>query len=1030
MTAISSRPSVPKNDLSVQDFAEAEELPQNNDDIIMDSNGTEEWSEIHHPSLKKQKACLVEVGDKAPPVKANKVTRRRAAQACVECRGRKVRCDVIVGGPPCGNCTWNQKECVIQPSKRRRRPGAQAPQSHTEAPTQPISTAQPIPIASAPGTKQYGAYTSRPDSGNDVAVTDLMQHTTMPDLHYSSPSGHQEPASDSTHWPNSLIAPDQFAQQALASSLVSASPQVTNLGQANGPYLYNGLQRSEGLDQVSKTELSKSDQPTKSNLLHRRISSATLSSLATKPSSSSHTPSPPSLRSTQAPRRTSQIVDSVHEMSHACRALNSSNQSPTSQNISGTPTRRPSSARGLVHSTASSKQSPGPVPNFMMGDDRAAHLPSLPSFFRNLPENLAPEDADYLRAKGAFVLPDSGFQSALLCSYIEYVHPYMPLLDIHDFLRILDSQNGETRTSLFLYQAIMFAATAFVSADVLKKQGFPSRRAARQAFFSRARLLYDFDCESDRLLLVQGLLLMTYWYETPDDQKDTWHWMGVAISLAHTIGLHRNPASTPNSSAKRQRLSKRIWWCCFMRDRLIALGMRRPTRIAEDDFDVPMLSEEDFDIEVLPDELLALSPRCAIIHDVQAQRDLASMCVQKAKLCVCLSKVLKTQYSTLNRGNIQPDDTTNSTMMLFPKAQVNNTAILKHCDIELVKWQQSLPESCQYRRPTQLEMANGLKCLAVQRSLLHMVYHATVSALHRPRFMPSAMSKLQLPDHEQALSRIRVCNAAHQTTALMQELRRFHLEKYLPTTGITVLLPTIIMHMLDMGSRELHAKARATQGINICMQVLLRLREIYAAANYAVSFLTQVMGNVMSQPAVKKPQQAQQAFAPGSGGKDLRINGDHMNDSMAMPASMIYGPEASAMTINEVTPPPEPVDMGADSFAHYIDTDAIHEEPGISGGFVSPSAIEMQSPLLDMFDNTNPSSSGPNEYQASPASHSDDNDSETQQLPIEGMMGAQMDDDIFKDIDKFILWPEFENDNFDFDAFQGTLGDSSIAIAN
>lgn len=102
---------------------------------------------------------------------------------------------------------------------------------------------------------------------------------------------------------------------------------------------------------------------------------------------------------------------------------------------------------------------------------------------------------------------------------------------------------------------------------------------------------------------------MTYWYETPDDQKDTWHWMGVAISLGHTIGLHRNPANT-NMPPQRRKLWKRIWWSCFMRDRLIALGMRRPTRIKDEDFDVPMLVEDDFDIKALPDSVQVVGPEC------------------------------------------------------------------------------------------------------------------------------------------------------------------------------------------------------------------------------------------------------------------------------------------------------------------------------------------------------------------------------------------------------------------------------------
>lgn len=39
----------------------------------------------------------------------HKVTKRRAARACVSCRARKVRCDVVEGAP-CGNCRWDNVE--------------------------------------------------------------------------------------------------------------------------------------------------------------------------------------------------------------------------------------------------------------------------------------------------------------------------------------------------------------------------------------------------------------------------------------------------------------------------------------------------------------------------------------------------------------------------------------------------------------------------------------------------------------------------------------------------------------------------------------------------------------------------------------------------------------------------------------------------------------------------------------------------------------------------------------------------------
>jgi hypothetical protein len=51
----------------------------------------------------------------------------------------------------------------------------------------------------------------------------------------------------------------------------------------------------------------------------------------------------------------------------------------------------------------------------------------------------------------------------------------------------------------------------------------------------------------DRISLVQSLLLMTYWYETPDDQKDTWHWMGVSQIRFHMRWRHTSIREFPGS---------------------------------------------------------------------------------------------------------------------------------------------------------------------------------------------------------------------------------------------------------------------------------------------------------------------------------------------------------------------------------------------------------------------------------------------------------------------------------------------------
>jgi hypothetical protein len=317
--------------------------------------------------------------------------------------------------------------------------------------------------------------------------------------------------------------------------------------------------------------------------------------------------------------------------------------------------------------------------------------------------------------------------------------------------------------------------------------------------------------------------------------------MGVAISLAHTIGLHRNPETTSIPPLK-QKLWKRIWWSCFMRDRLIALGMRRPTRIKDEDFDVPMLTENDFEIQVLPENNTIINSDCTLMRDLAMQRELAILCIYKAKLCVCISRMLKAQYSVLIRDKMKPDNTTNSTMMLFPNKGLDNVESVGAVDLELMAWSESLPTCCQYRSLTPLDLADNKATVAVQRTLLHMVYYTTVSALHRPQFLPA--SPLHAPTASrqvQDTSRMKVRDAAMHITRMATELHHLRLERFLPTTGVTVILPAMIIQLLDLKNPSVEARNRAMHGFRQCMRVMLKLREIYAAADYATGFLDAAM---------------------------------------------------------------------------------------------------------------------------------------------------------------------------------------------
>jgi hypothetical protein len=113
----------------------------------------------------------------------------------------------------------------------------------------------------------------------------------------------------------------------------------------------------------------------------------------------------------------------------------------------------------------------------------------LPSYLKPLPERMTSAQVDYLFAKGALSLLDIPVRNALFQSYLEFVHPYMPLIEVTELMEVIEEGTGASgRISLLLFQAIMFAGAAFVDMEFLQQAGFTNRKLARKAFFQKARV--------------------------------------------------------------------------------------------------------------------------------------------------------------------------------------------------------------------------------------------------------------------------------------------------------------------------------------------------------------------------------------------------------------------------------------------------------------------------------------------------------------------------------------------------------------
>jgi hypothetical protein len=161
--------------------------------------------------------------------------------------------------------------------------------------------------------------------------------------------------------------------------------------------------------------------------------------------------------------------------------------------------------------------------------------------------------------------------------------------------------------------------------------------------------MYDNGGVTDKEILLQSALLLSFWHSDKDSQSQPWYWSGVAIGLCQIIGLHRNPDSAkynPLVSPRRRQLWRRLWASCLFRDRWLSLTLGRPMRIRLCDCDMPFPTLED----ILSDlsETPAASKAEYVPWDLG---QLADHWVMLVKLSVLLGDVLTLCYGQTTSGS-------------------------------------------------------------------------------------------------------------------------------------------------------------------------------------------------------------------------------------------------------------------------------------------------------------------------------------------------------------------------------------------
>lgn len=315
---------------------------------------------------------------------------------------------------------------------------------------------------------------------------------------------------------------------------------------------------------------------------------------------------------------------------------------------------------------------------------------------------------------------------------------------------------------------------------------------------------------------------MTYWLDDVDELKNPSYWLSLAFSAAQRAGFHL-PDSTDSSSPAT--IKRRVWWCLYLRDRILALGLRRPLQVRDGDFSVPKLKLEDFEIRSYnPLVLTVLGPSATLLTPHNQQR-LATMCLEEIKLSYCIGAVVEKTYHaswiTRRTGELH--------YSLVPKETVAMDTVRK-CEELLRSWFNGQPGVARYHPP--FLMVNPDRdsletVFLVHQAFLHLLYLTVLSALYRPFMISAATLRSTLADNLRVL--------AFEVTKTFNELQNVQLLSLLPGTSVTMLLFAVVTHLQNLSSSDKTVRLQSFSCLNLAQKAATQLQQTYPAAKLVLS---------------------------------------------------------------------------------------------------------------------------------------------------------------------------------------------------
>ncbi|RMZ73598.1 cutinase transcription factor 1 alpha [Pyrenophora seminiperda CCB06] len=411
-----------------------------------------------------------------------------------------------------------------------------------------------------------------------------------------------------------------------------------------------------------------------------------------------------------------------------------------------------------------------------------------------------------LQAEGAFSFPPAEIRVELLEAYFKRFHPHFAILDEEDFWK---SYHGFEFSALLL-QAMMFIGVIHCEESTLTNLGWGNRHRAKWFFYIRAKDIYDATVESNKIVVIQSLFLMSFWRAGPLLEKDARYWLGTAISLSETRALHRSGGDT---NEKLTRLKRRLWWAIYVRERQCAAALGLPCRIRDKDCDIEPLLLADFTSAFKP----LTSPDDRHCYTTYA--------ISMVQLAVFLGRVVDAGY--LPNRTLIPED----------RSRIRD---------DLYRWRKDLPPPMQMHTDTG-DPPNFQACM------LHLAYNNLLILLDRTSFILDENAHMAT-DGNVALQ------AAARNSRIVEDMLPHGNIGHAQMHVITNLFNTLCIHVVNFRRSTGINRTLAEHRAKLCLLGLQELQKTWEVTNWVLQLFFQYLDR---ETASRLGIEADEVLQPG-----------------------------------------------------------------------------------------------------------------------------------------------------------------------